>query len=205
MKRTWVVAPAIAVLLLLVMGGIAVATLRLVGGDPAAHGEAGPRDLCDRVDTRPLRQVQLSEPDYLRTVRQSTYEGLVTDTCQLQLQMDDVPPPAADAEPTPSRAPGRIALLSVHVTHHPDAAAAQADFAKSKRLAGDAPTDVDGLAERAYLSYDHHTPTYHEVEMVAQRGADGLTVRLYAVRDSEWSRDAVGAALTELARKVLET
>ena len=201
MKRTWVVAPAIVVLLLLVMGGIAVATLRLAGTERSAHKEAGPRDLCDRVDTQPLRQVPLSEPDYLRTVRQSTYEGLVTDTCQLQLRMDDVPLPPDDASPAPSR----IALLSVHVTHHPDGAAAQAEFAKSKRLATGTADEVTGLAESAYITYEAAASAYQEVEMVAQRGADGLTVRLYAVRDVEWSRDAVRAGLTELARTLLET
>ena len=203
MKRTWVVAPVIVVLALLVMAGVTVATLHLVnratpGGRDAAP--TGPQDLCDRVDPAPLARVQLTEQRYHRTVRQTEYEGVVTDTCEMSLQMDDVAPPS-----DPSTAVSRTALFFVHVTHHPDAAAAAADFRRSKRLA-DGAVDVAGVPEGAFVSFGSgQVAGYSEVELRAHRGAEGLTVRVYAMRTGEWDRDGIREALTDVARQVLAT
>jgi hypothetical protein len=204
-KRTWVVAPIIVVLVLLVMAGVTVMTLRLVDRDGrpergAGPADAGSGDLCDRVDPAPLARVRLTEPRYRRTVRQTEYEGVVTDTCEMSLQMDDVAPPA-----DPSTAVSRDALFFVHVTHHPDAAAAAADFRFSKRSAEGA-VDVTGMPEGAYVSFGSgQVAGYREVELRAHRGAEGLTIRVYAMRTSEWDRDGIRAAFTEIARRVLAT
>jgi hypothetical protein len=113
----------------------------------------------------------------------------------MSLQMDDVASAAGSA------------LFFVHITHHPDAAAAAADFRRSKRISEGA-TDVTGLPEGAYVSY--HTDQvggdgYREVELRAHRGAEGLTIRVYGMRESDWDRDGIRAALVEVAKHVLAT
>jgi hypothetical protein len=202
-KRTWIVAPVIVVLALLVMAGVTVATLHLVDrAAPAGRDAApdGPKDVCDRVDPAPLARVRLTEERYHRTVRQTEYEGVVTDTCEMSLQMDDVAPPA-----DPSTAVSRAALFFVHLTHHADAGAAATDVRRAKRLA-DGAVDVGGVPEGAFVSFGSgQVAGYREVELRAHRGPEGLTVRVYAMRTSEWDRDGIREALTDVARQVLAT
>jgi hypothetical protein len=192
------VAPIIVLLVLLVMAGVTVATLRLVDRDPPAGRDAAatePKDLCDRVDPAPLARVRLTEPSYRRTVRQTEYEGVVTDTCEMSLQMDDAPSSAGNA------------LFFVHITHHPDAAAAATDFRRSKRIA-DGAIDVTGLPEGAYVSDGADQvggAGYREVELRTHRGAEGLTIRVYGMRESDWDRDGIRTALVEVAKHVLAT
>jgi hypothetical protein len=182
------------------VGGSIVAVRLLDRPEPTAHA---PDDLCDRVDPAPLRRVQLVERVYSRTLRQTvTDDGLVTDTCQLSMEMADVAPPS---DPSVARADG--ATLSVHVTHHPDAAAAARDFERSRHVAGGSAEDVTGLSDQAYINFDNDeyaSGGYEEVELNAQRGTRQLVLLVYAMRTSDWEREPIRTALADVARRVLE-
>jgi hypothetical protein len=188
MRRTWLV----LVMVLLVVAGVAgvtVTTLHLLHRpEPTGHG-ARPRDVCERVSVAPLARVHLSEPDYRRTVRQTTDEGVPTATCELTLRMDDVAAPA-----------DRSAILFVHVTHFADTGAAEGDFAAARRTA-DEPSEVTGVADEAFVSFTDGAGDLHEVELRARHGVDGLIVHVVAVRATGWDRDAIRTALAQVARQ----